>query len=371
MSYKEIIDNVSNIEDLDNTTILKVLEKFSKIIKDFAIEQSGLNNLVNVEFIPSDNSATYTGDSVDYLGTLKLTLSDNIIVNKTCNIKFNIKGSNTIVVDVDEFNNSLELHLDNSVVTTLDFAENERQKSKNLWPSGDVSGTQSVYIPFSLKAGTYTISANVVSSDTDGNTCLISFEKLNSTIITKFTLTRGNRSSRTFTLTEDCEQIGYYASYQWNTGANDTFSFTDIQIEEGTVATDYQPYNGAIVQEKQLKTREILFDMINNSIDITSSTLTTLKQYFDLFNMDNTKTYYCSIGTLDNSNFKTLVGNPTGFGNYTLSLIRLVSKGNESGDFIAYEIIAFDNYSNKVAKGYIWSNVDKNIVFTGWQIIGG
>lgn len=130
MSYKEIIDNVSNIEDLDNTTILKVLEKFSKTIKDFAIEQSGLNNLVNVEFIPSDNNTTYTGDSVDYLGTLKLTLSDNIIVNKPCSVKFNIKGSNTIVVDVDEFNNSLELHLDNSVVTTLDFAESERQKSK-------------------------------------------------------------------------------------------------------------------------------------------------------------------------------------------------------------------------------------------------
>lgn len=130
MSYKEIIDNVSNIEDLDNTTILKVLEKFSKTIKDFAIEQSGLNNLVNVEFIPSDNNTTYTGNSVDYLGTLKLTLSDNIIVNKPCNIKFNIKGSNTIVVDVDEFSNSLELHLDNSVVTTLDFAESERQKSQ-------------------------------------------------------------------------------------------------------------------------------------------------------------------------------------------------------------------------------------------------
>ena len=129
MSYKEIIDNVSNIEDLDNTTILKVLEKFSKTIKDFAIEQSGLNNLVNVEFIPSDNNTTYTGDSVDYLGTLKLTLSDNIIVNKPCNIKFNIKSSNTIVVNVDEFNNSLELHLDNSVVTTLAFAESERQKS--------------------------------------------------------------------------------------------------------------------------------------------------------------------------------------------------------------------------------------------------
>ena len=271
MSYKEIIDNVSNIEDLDNVTILKVLEKFSKTIKDFAIEQSGLNNLINVEFIPSDNNATYNGTAVDYFGTLKLTLSDNIIVNKSCNIKFNIKGSNTIVVDVDEFNNSLELHLDISVVTTLDFAESERQKSKNLWAYGDVSGTQSVYIPFSLKAGTYTISANVVSSDTDSNTCLISFEKLNSTIITKFTLTRGNRSSRTFTLTEDCEQIGYYASYQWNTGANDTFSFTDIQIEQGSVATDYQPYNGEIVHEKEIadvEHIETIYDMSSSDSNI-------------------------------------------------------------------------------------------------------
>ena len=59
-----------------------------------------------------------------------MTLSDNIIVNKSCNIKFNIKGSNTIVVDVDEFNNSLELHLDNETITTLNFAESERQKSE-------------------------------------------------------------------------------------------------------------------------------------------------------------------------------------------------------------------------------------------------
>lgn len=157
MSYKEIIDNVSNIEDLDNVTILKVLEKFSKTIKDFAIEQSGLNNLVNVEFIPSDNNTTYTGDSVDYLGTLKLTLSDNIIVNKSCNIKFNIKGSNTIVVNVDEFNNSLELHLDNSVVTTLAFAESERQKSQT---DGAILHEKQIEITI----GNATLNTNVLSS---------------------------------------------------------------------------------------------------------------------------------------------------------------------------------------------------------------
>ena len=254
MSYKEIIDNVSNIEDLDNVTILKVLEEFSKTIKDFAIEQSGLNNLVNVEFIPSDNNTTYTGDSVDYLGTLKLTLSDNIIVNKSCNIKFNIKGSNTIVVNVDEFNNSLELHLDNSVVTTLAFAESERQKSQT---------------------------------------------------------------------------------------------------------------DGAIVHDKQLKTREILYKD-STSINIDDSTLTTLAEYVSLFDLDKTKTYKSVIGSASNSNFKSLVGNLSNNSSYTICYIKYI--GESEGGASIYELLAYEPLAVvTVAKGYIYSgNRELGTVWTGW-----
>lgn len=130
MSYKEILDNVSNIENLDNVTILKTLEKFGKVIKDFSTQQTGIQNLVNVEFEPNENSVTYTNGIVDYLGNLKITLADNIIVNKPCSIKFNIKGSETIIVDVDEFDNALEIHLDNDIITTLDFAKSEMDKSE-------------------------------------------------------------------------------------------------------------------------------------------------------------------------------------------------------------------------------------------------
>lgn len=122
MSYKEILDNVSNIENLDNVTILKTLQKFSRAIRDFAEKQTGIENLLNVEFIPNDNAITYGDGVVDYLGNLKLTLDDNIIVNKPCTIKLNIKGSETIVVDVDEFDNALEIHLDSEFVNKIERA---------------------------------------------------------------------------------------------------------------------------------------------------------------------------------------------------------------------------------------------------------
>ncbi len=288
-----------------------------------------------------------------------------------------------------------ELGLSSETELTLDFAESERQKSKNLLRitqsissetvSGvtittdlenqtiTLNGTPTGYAEKGINISNLILKANkkysVVAKTVSGSVSYTSgtdfYINLNN-VSTWSVYFKNLPQYATFTTDTEIEKI--LLSYNGNVTFNNLVF--QLQIQEGEPSDWQYPY-GAIVHDKQLETREILFDIINNSIDITSSTLTTLKQYFDLFNSDNTKTYYCFIGTLDNSNFKTLVGNPTGFGNYTLSVIRLVSKGNALGDFIAYEIIAFDNYSNKVAKGYIWSNVSKNIVFTGWQIIGG
>ena len=306
-----------------------------------------------------------------------------------------MQSTDRIIVSLNSDNSKIEYKLSNGTITTLNFAESERQKSKNLFDytkaygysacstnndgSFNISVENFYYAEIRYKLKTkigqaYSFSA-YINSFTSSSSSQVSFSA-------RFVYTDGTGDEAqtqaligqrvSFTLTP-AKEVDYILFRLLRTGEKVNMSgvVSDIHLEEGSVATDYQPYNGAIVHETDLETREILFDMINNSIDITSSTLTTLKQYFDLFNSDNTKTYFCFIGTLDNSNFKTLVGNPTGFGNYTFSVIRLVSKGNELGDFIAYEIIAFDNYTNKIAKGYVWSNVSKNIVFTGWQIIGG
>ena len=88
--YKQIIDNVSNIENLDNTTILKVLVNFEKQITEYITQQSGVDNILNVEFVPTENALTYADGVADYFGELKITLSGGVVSTKPCNIKFNI-----------------------------------------------------------------------------------------------------------------------------------------------------------------------------------------------------------------------------------------------------------------------------------------
>lgn len=116
---------------------------------------------------------------------------------------------------------------------------------KNLWSHGDVSGTRAETRALSLKAGTYTLSAITTSSDTDYTKSLMLFVYLDDT--TKFVeIARDTRNSQTFELTSDVKYVNVYAS---NTSANsidDTFTWSDIQIEAGSVATDYEPYCGGI-----------------------------------------------------------------------------------------------------------------------------
>ena len=131
---------------------------------------------------------------------------------------------------------------------TVDFAESERQKSKNLFPYSTITGTDfyQQHLNTPIKAGTYTISALVSSSDTDSDLSSIVFENEDKSYIITVDLSRNSRSSATFTINHDCSYVTFFASYQYTVSVGDTFTFSNIQIEEGSVATSYQPYNGAI-----------------------------------------------------------------------------------------------------------------------------
>lgn len=163
---------------------------------------------------------------------------------------------------------------------------------------------------------------------------------------------------------------GYFRTTSGITYNNYTIG---LMICEGS-DTEFQSWNGAIVNEKQLneavETRELVYD-VNNYVSIASSTLTTLKQYFDLFNIDKNSTYQANIGKLDESNFKTLVGTPTGFQNYVACNIKLVRNGISSNRGTVYELFAVDLYGSKIALGYIFQDSRDTVQFTGWTIIGG
>ena len=114
---------------------------------------------------------------------------------------------------------------------------------KNIWSYGDVSGTKRVAVEVDIKAGTYTVSANVTSSDTNANFNLILFYYADGTS-ESFYINRGTRQSVTVTLTNDVTSINFYASRNNAQSDGDTFSFTDIQLEVGSTATAYEAYHG-------------------------------------------------------------------------------------------------------------------------------
>ena len=159
---------------------------------------------------------------------------------------------------------------------SADFVEAERQKSKNLWHSTkaiDVttSGLSVKFTPYNqkivyngttdnysyfninsnifLKAGTYTMSIPALSGTrTEGvQQAYIYFSATDGF----FALDVDGHL--TFTLDQD--QYLTDIGFQSNSGITYTNYTFGIQIEKGSVATDYQPYNGSIERV------EVVYDM--------------------------------------------------------------------------------------------------------------
>ena len=116
-----------------------------------------------------------------------------------------------------------------------------RTSGKNLWSLGNVSGTLSVAKGFKLKAGTYAISALVTSSDTDATTCLLQISCEDGTKKSLY-FEKNSRKSKNVTLTSNATTFNFYASTDYSKSQGDTFSFEDIQIEKGSVATPFEEF---------------------------------------------------------------------------------------------------------------------------------
>lgn len=168
--------------------------------------------------------------------------------------KINILSKNKLdSLDTTQYPNQLFGTTDDTEDKAIVFAESERQKSKNLFPAETVSGNggKSIKLSKTLPVGTYTLSA-IVTSDSSDTGCLVE-AYANGKWITVFSVSKGipQRTSSTRDLTSPIDEFRFYA------GASDigshAFNFSEIQLEEGTEATDYQPYNGPIVHEKDVE----------------------------------------------------------------------------------------------------------------------
>ena len=145
------------------------------------------------------------------------------------------------------------------------FAESERQKSKNLFPYETVSGNYVAQIFFdALPAGTYTLSAIVSSASPDAK-CLVEVYYKGTWVSQCYLTKSSTRTAATVTINSQFDELRFYGG---SPNYNYDFTFSQVQLEQGSVATDYQPYNGAIVHDKQI---EITIGDATLNTDVVSS----------------------------------------------------------------------------------------------------
>lgn len=122
--------------------------------------------------------------------------------------------------------------------------------TKNICSLGTVAferGSGNLPIGTTLMAGkTYTLSAEVTSTDTDSTLCAVYLVSISGNQQDpKYTLRRNVRNSITFVPPVDCDKISFYASGQAKNSVGDFATFSYIQIEEGDTATYYVPNQSA------------------------------------------------------------------------------------------------------------------------------
>lgn len=115
------------------------------------------------------------------------------------------------------------------------------QVAGNLWTFGDleidgVKTTRQVEVSenFYLEPGSYTIVADVTSSDTDATYCGMYFYNLEGTEIKK-QIKRGENAVTIFPLAEAVNKIKFFASSNYNLSANDTATFKNIILYDNAV----------------------------------------------------------------------------------------------------------------------------------------
>ena len=183
-------------------------------------------------------AVNYTDDTVAELAKTLANNAQNTAdsavegVNNITNTKGEAEGKQIHLTDsAEEPLVDIRLHGESTQKT---------RSGKNLYNKRNVSGTLYKEVPINeLPAGTYTLSAVATSSDTDRTQCLVLDATNNKNL---GYLNRNVRSSFTFTLEKPTKKLNFYASTDYNLSNEDTFKFADIQIEQGTTATEYEPY---------------------------------------------------------------------------------------------------------------------------------
>lgn len=160
---------------------------------------------------------------------------------------------------------------------------------QNLYSGqSDIAFTQRLVVDLSvpIPPGKYCISAEVSSTDTDDNICLVSAYYKDNTY-TSIQMQRMVRDYKPITLEKTVDRIVFYASRNTSTGEGDTATFSNIMISSGTEELDYVPYN------EESKTITIPFGqtVYGGTLDWNTGVLTVDTEYLELKSSMNFNIY--------------------------------------------------------------------------------
>lgn len=268
-------DNVAswNTKLLNKPTL--TLTTFSGTLKEFGTEVRNNYKTKNIVFRIGnlDNSTIkniipqpegYANYTTCYINSINIADEYNYIIEILAIGIYINKSSRRFLIVTGNTQGTTETLTDWVLINTennaINFAEEERQKSKNLFNINKISNSSSITIQnneltcnywYSETKETFAELANLEI----GKTYVISFNTTSTRKYIYFTnkkgYTREFYSGVPFVVNaEMLESVLVF--YSIDSSNSSPSVYTDIMIEEGSVATDYQPYNGAIVHEKDL-----------------------------------------------------------------------------------------------------------------------
>ena len=217
-----------------------------------------------------------------------------------------MQSTDRIIVSLNSDNSKIEYKLSNGTITTLNFAESERQKSKNLFKSNFWNKSSNIYevngITFTYNPNDYSITIN--GTATSRALCYLNPDAVSNIKIGTYTFSGFNKKTNYSVYIQAVNEAeGNYPALLYSDSDFRTLTFnimpnfTDLyisvdagivvdnlilkfQAEEGSVATDYQPYNGAIVHEKEIADVEhikVVYDMSSSDSNINWGKTTGIK----------------------------------------------------------------------------------------------
>lgn len=159
-------------------------------------------------------------------------------------------------------------------------AMNISKQGKNLWSvdsEQSITRSKLVTFPSPLKAGTYTLTAAVKSTTADTlEFCQVTVNTIiGGTVYAPLYVSQG--MVRTFTVSEPIVSFTLYSSAGYSASAGVTTVLENIQIEVGSAATAYEPY-----QAPEVKTIDLGRTVYFGTLNVTTGVLTVYYKYLSI-----------------------------------------------------------------------------------------